>query len=201
MCQITEFLEVIINQVLYLRGVYPSQIFKKLKVNNFLDMLRFPKIFITQYCSQVYSLPVFISLYPPLNTYIKDVLMEMSTLLMAKKLKKVEVRLNKSDNSHESYFLDINSEKTSEDLDDDLETEFRSCIHSLDIQCKSSKKLSKVSSFKIFLHVTSYDYKSDSRCQDFLWVEDNDSSKTDTSEIIPINMTSPSNIVKFYLER
>lgn len=28
-----EFLEVVINQILYLRGIYPSQIFKKQKVS------------------------------------------------------------------------------------------------------------------------------------------------------------------------
>lgn len=35
---LVEFLEIMINQVLYLRGVYPSQIFKKYKVGNLIDL-------------------------------------------------------------------------------------------------------------------------------------------------------------------
>lgn len=153
---------------------------------------------------------MFISIYPPLNNYLKNVLIEVSTLLTAVKLKKIEIRLydhlDKNDaSSSESYFIEINNEMhealDEDNVDEDLLTEFRSCIHSLEIKSKSLKKLSKNCRFKMFLHVLSHDYMSGSRCQDFLWVEDNESSKShDVGDLTPINMTSRSNCVKFYIE-
>lgn len=145
---------------------------------------------------------------------MKNVLIEASSHLTDGNLNKVEVRLykdpEKKDTSYESYFIEINqdmnsemgSEKIDEYLDEDrVQTEFRNCVHSLDVKSKSLNKLSENCQFKIFLHVNSFDHKSN-LCQDFLWVEENVCKEDESKGIIPIYMAlSPTNVINFYNER
>lgn len=104
----------------------------------------------------MYDLPVNISLYPPLNAYIKNVLSEAMSLLDAKKLKRLELRLLNADEIHESFFVDINSATSCTDT----EGVFRSCIHNLENRCKSLDRLTKDCTFKILLHTNSYDFST-----------------------------------------
>lgn len=151
--------------------------------------------------SQAYSLPIFVSAYPPLNNYIKNVLLESLNLLYENKLQRLELRLYKDEVIQEKFFVDINYELTRIN-GDELETEFRYFIHSLETCCKSFKKASKDCRFKILLHTKTYDFSNESKCQDSLWIRDNDSSPPDANrEIIPIVMKSTAHFIQFYAEK
>lgn len=65
-----EMLEVYINSILYVRDVYPSAIFRK---------------------RRVYSTVAYISIYPPLNRYLLNVLKTAQELQAANKLFQVEL--------------------------------------------------------------------------------------------------------------
>lgn len=67
-----EMLEVYINSILYVRDVYPSAIFRK---------------------RRVYSTVAYVSIYPPLNRYIRNVLKTAQELQATNKLFKVELIL------------------------------------------------------------------------------------------------------------
>lgn len=106
---------------------------------------------------------MFINIYPPLHTYIKNVLLESLSLLTANKLKRFEIRIHKGDKVLESFIVEINSESVNANLNE-LEETFKNCVHSLENRCKLFKKASKDCRFRIFLHSDSYqDYASDSR--------------------------------------
>lgn len=65
-----EMLEVYINSILYVRDVYPAAIFRK---------------------RRVYSTVAYISIYPPLNRYLLNVLKTAQELQAANKLFQVEL--------------------------------------------------------------------------------------------------------------
>lgn len=65
-----EMLEVYINSILYVRDVYPAAIFRK---------------------QRVYSTVAYISIYPPLNRYLRNVFKTAQELQMANKLFQVEL--------------------------------------------------------------------------------------------------------------
>lgn len=164
---------------------------------------------------QIYGLPVFVSVYTPLNSYIRNVLLESLNLLGAEKLHKLELRLFNNDEVLENFVLQINYE-TSRNIDE-LETEFMQCIHSLENRCKPLKKVSNDCRFKILLHTFDFsnELKSQVRFivkfvsslirlltfQDFLWVSDNHQSSLSEVKIVPIAMNSNENIIQLYIER
>jgi hypothetical protein len=116
---------------------------------------------------QCYNLPVFVNVFPPLQTYIKNVLTEALTLLEAKNLSRVELKILKDDEVLESFVVDLNSERlTSVSVEslNNLEETFRSCIFSLEKRCKLFKKASKDFRFKVLLHTNSHhNYASETR--------------------------------------
>jgi hypothetical protein len=145
-------------------------------------------------------LTVFTSIYPPLNNYIKNVLEECLDLLKENNLKRVELRVLQDDKILESFIADINEIEISPDYDD-IEDEFRMCIHSLENRCKMLNKLAKDSRFKIFLHSTSQkSLANDLKSDNLLWIRDMQ-ELPENSEILPIVMTSNSNLIQLYVEK
>lgn len=67
-------LDVFINSILYLRDVYPSEIFRR---------------------RRIYSTAIYASIYPPLNDYIRDVLKTILELKEQQKLRRVELVIYK----------------------------------------------------------------------------------------------------------
>lgn len=118
----------IINQFLYLRAIYPLQIFKK---------------------HYVYGLPVNISIYPPLNHYIDIALQKVKALLEEINLNAVELRLYKNKAICERFFLNINEQDIIE------ESELRLFLQTLNNRCKKLEKLPECC-FKILLHKSRY---------------------------------------------
>jgi hypothetical protein len=116
---------------------------------------------------QCYDLPVFVNVFPPLQNYIKNVLVEALTLLEAKNLSRLELKILKDDEVLQSFVVDLNHESlTSISVEsiNNLEETFRNCIFSLEKRSKLFKKASKDCRFKIFLHTKSHhNYASDTR--------------------------------------
>lgn len=135
-------LEVFINTILYIRKAYPAAIFEKRKL---------------------YSTFVYVSVYPPLNTYISDVLNSAVCLLKVNKLRKVEVLFSTEDSTETLERFTFETTDTMSIVaptDDeykqlsDFEEKLRSVLLTLDTKCKNLKKLPDRFSFKINLHTT-----------------------------------------------
>lgn len=153
-----EFLEVVIYQFLYLRAIYPSQIFRKQKVMRLIRLI-FSNLHIS--LLQAFGLPVHISIYPPLNNYIRSALQEMMTLLNDNRLNKLELRLHNKDEIFERLVVSIDQSVSYDDIENVFWDEFRSYLHSLDAQCKTLEKPSKESQFRIFLHAKAYSFSNE----------------------------------------
>lgn len=136
-----EFLEIYIIQVIYLRGLYPRQIFRKHKA---------------------YCLPVYCSIYPPLNDYLKGALKSIQHLLEIKQLNKIEILIYNEDDSRESFVINILEEFSIADTDKylmKLHELFRQSIYNLDIKVKALSKFKRSSRFKILLHTKEKAYQ------------------------------------------
>lgn len=82
-----ELLEVLFNSILFLREVYPSEIFVK---------------------RSYYRLPLNISVFPPLNDYIENILKIIQELLSSGQLQKAELVIYEDmDQVLESYVFDV----------------------------------------------------------------------------------------------
>lgn len=139
------------------------------------------------------------SAYPPLNNYIKGILLESLSLMNENNLERFELRLHIDQEVQEKFLVDINYELIKLSIDE-LTNEFRNCIHSLETRCKSFKKVSEDCLFKILLHTKSYDFSNETKSEDFLWVRDNVPPRAnDDIEIIPISMKPGS--VQLYVEK
>lgn len=159
-------MEVLINHILYIRNVYPAQIFRK---------------------CLAYNTAVYISIYKPLNSYISGVLRAARALLANDELKCLELEMYDKDDSdiiYEQYKIDtqlfpplpIENNVQQRDLYlMDFEEELRNCL------CKSAERLNTLSSklpnsarFRINLHTTETAYMQlnhESRQQDFIWLK------------------------------
>lgn len=141
---ILEFVEIVINQILYLRAIYPQQIFKKCKA---------------------YSLPVYCSIYPPLNSYVKNALIAAKHLIEENNLRRLELIIYKGseDNILECFTMAFSSELKVSDSDRylmELEEQFRKSIYSLEKRCKLLKKRTgEHSKFKVLLYTTESCYQ------------------------------------------
>lgn len=135
-----EAMEVLMHHILYSRGVYPAQIFKK---------------------RRLYNTPVLVSIFPPLNKYLASVLRSARELLARRELLCLEVIIYQKENEPlESYQLQVES------LDDpgsksapqdpnlmDYEQQLRSAIYKLSERVKQLPKLSHGRClFKVHLH-------------------------------------------------
>lgn len=137
-----EFCEIFINQIIYLRGLYPRQIFKKHKA---------------------YCLPVFCSIYPPLNDYLKGVLKSIEHLYSTRQLNRIEIQINNEDGARESSFvINILEEISIADSDKYLmkiHEHFRQALYNLELKCKTLSKFKRKSKFKILLHTKERAYQ------------------------------------------
>eukprot|EP00112_Aurelia_sp_Birch-Aquarium-sp1_P015427 Seg3414.2 transcript_id=Seg3414.2/GoldUCD/mRNA.D3Y31 product="Mitotic spindle assembly checkpoint protein MAD2B" protein_id=Seg3414.2/GoldUCD/D3Y31 len=81
---ICEFLEISINLILYIRGVYPDGIFRK---------------------CQKYGIAAMMSCHPELNMYIKDVLIGIRSLILAGNVERVNLHINTKDDTPIERFV------------------------------------------------------------------------------------------------
>jgi hypothetical protein len=143
-----EFIEIYINQVIYLRSVYPHQVFRRQKA---------------------YSTAVYCSIYPDLNQYIKKTLLAIQCLLQQNNLKKIEIivyddvdDIANTSNSSESFVIDVLDQFSIADDDKyliSLSENFRRSLLDLEIKCKELNRNSRRSlKFKIYLHTTKKSY-------------------------------------------
>lgn len=133
-----EMLDVFFNSILYLRDVYPSEIFRR---------------------RRIYSTAIYASIYPPLNDYLKKVLKTAFELKSQQKLYKVELVIFKEeftifDDDVDEEILekfvfqieqnDNNKWQNKQDLGDYLmeyEEQVRQALHQINYVMKNMKPL------------------------------------------------------------
>ncbi|XP_052857185.1 DNA polymerase zeta subunit 2 [Drosophila gunungcola] len=156
-----EAIEVLLNHILYVRGIYPSQIFKK---------------------RRVYNTPVFVSIFPPLNNYLASILRSAREFLLRRELQCLVVIVYQKENEPlESYQLQMETlegrgQSTTEDPHlMEFEQQLRSAIYKLSERLKQLPKLPAGScQFKVHLHTTQDAYvrfSHDSQYQEFPWLQ------------------------------
>lgn len=131
-----EALEVFINHILYVRDVYPGQIFKK---------------------RRIYNTPVYISIYPPLNTYLYKILRASRELLKTQELQAMELLLFKDDKQiYERYLLRTQEPAiaTNDEFLLEFEDQLRTSLCRVSERLKGLAKLSSDCKFKILLHTS-----------------------------------------------
>ncbi|KAG5682521.1 hypothetical protein PVAND_011869 [Polypedilum vanderplanki] len=167
-----EFIEIFINQVIYLRGVYPKQIFRKHKA---------------------YSVPVYCSFYPPLNDYLKLSLQTLEENNENKVINKVEIQIY-NERRKESFIIEVIKELPTDENDKfllSMNDMFRQALLELELKFKSLVRLESPK-FKILLHTNEQGYNeiNENAQQDFLWIKQEESieDKKDlqSKNIIPI---------------
>ncbi|CAD6991068.1 unnamed protein product [Ceratitis capitata] len=178
---IIEALEVFLNHILYVRDLYPPQIFKK---------------------RRIYNAPVFVSVFPPLNSYIHNILRTARELQQRRELRSVilkfyhdEIPLN------ECYSFDIKQlENSFEDgsmLNNDkflidFEEQLRCSLYKLAERLKPLEALPKGAQFKVVLNTTQeafVRYSHLSKYQDFPWICDDTHPKESKREISLLPLT------------
>ncbi|KAL7036025.1 hypothetical protein ACKWTF_008662 [Chironomus riparius] len=179
---LTEFIEIYITQILYLRSIYPRQIFRKHKA---------------------YGLPVYCSIYPPLNEYLKESIKATEELINKGDLETVEVLIY-NENHKESFMIDKLKDFKISDSDKylmSIHEDFRKSIYELETKCKALRKFSRSYKFKILLHTKEKAYRhlsNESKYQDFLWIKDSIEHEAE-AEILPI--TSSLNFMSIYVKQ
>lgn len=132
-----EALEVFINHILYVRDIYPAQIFKK---------------------RRIYNTPVYVSIYPPLNTYLYKVLRTSRELLKSEELECVEILLYRDEHKeYERYKFKIKFDRSIGNIDEfllDFEEQLRSALSLLAERLKGLEKSPSDSKFRILVHTT-----------------------------------------------
>ncbi|XP_065365455.1 DNA polymerase zeta subunit 2 [Calliphora vicina] len=153
---VVEALEVFINHILYVRDLYPGQIFKK---------------------RRIYNTPVFVSIYPPLNTYLYKVLRTSRELLKTSELECVEVILYRDDHTeYERYKFKAEIGKNNKNEDEfllDFEEQLRGSLSILAERLKGLEKLPSDAQFRVLVHTTQSAFirlTHNSNYQDFPWL-------------------------------
>jgi len=137
---VSEFIEIYITQILYLRSIYPRQIFRKHKA---------------------YGLPVYCSIYPPLNEYLKGSIIAIDELINKGELETVEVMLY-NENHKESFIIDKLKDFSISESDKylmSMHENFRKAIYDLETKCKVLRKFSRSYKFKVLLHTKEKAYR------------------------------------------
>ena len=137
---LSEFIEIYITQILYLRSIYPRQIFRKHKA---------------------YGLPVYCSIYPPLNEYLKGSIIAIDELINKGELNAVEVMLY-NENHKESFIIDKLKDFSISESDKylmSIHENFRKSIYDLETKCKALRKFSRSYKFKVLLHTKEKAYR------------------------------------------
>lgn len=153
-----EAIEVILNHILYVRGVYPAQIFKK---------------------RRVYNTPVFIVAFPALNAYLTNILKTVQNLLTnsAQQLK-LEIIIYSNESEHkESYFLEmhpVQADLTQDQYLMDYEQQLRAALYKFAERVKHLPKLGQNAKFKVHIHTTQTAFTQlshDAQYQEFPWLQ------------------------------
>ncbi|EDV47909.1 mitotic spindle assembly checkpoint protein MAD2B [Drosophila erecta] len=155
---IVEAMEVLVNHILYVRGIYPSHIFK---------------------LKRMYNSPIFVSIFPPLNNYLTGVLKSAQELLRRRELQCLELIVNQKENEKlERYKIKLEAQECglpAEDLLMVFEQNMRSVIYQISQRMNQVPKLPAGSGhFKVHLHTTQeafIRFSHDSQYQDFPWLQ------------------------------
>uniref|UniRef100_A0A034W990 Mitotic spindle assembly checkpoint protein MAD2B n=1 Tax=Bactrocera dorsalis TaxID=27457 RepID=A0A034W990_BACDO len=161
---VIEALEVFLNHILYVRDLYPAQIFKK---------------------RRFYNAPVYVSIFPPLNSYIHNILRTARELQQRGELQCVvlqfyhdEIPLN------ECYSFDIKQFQADEQMiceataaNDkfliEFEEQLRSSLYKLAERVKPLNALPNGAKFKVALNTTQEAFihlSHNSNYQNFPWL-------------------------------
>lgn len=120
-----------------MRDVYPQQIFKK---------------------RRIYNTPVYVSIYPALNTYLYKVLRTARELLKSGEFECVEMLFYKDEHKkYEHYKFKVNPEKITTNKDQfllDFEEKLRASLSTLSERLKGLKKLPLDAKFRVLAHTT-----------------------------------------------
>uniref|UniRef100_A0A1B0GDF1 HORMA domain-containing protein n=1 Tax=Glossina morsitans morsitans TaxID=37546 RepID=A0A1B0GDF1_GLOMM len=183
---VIEALEVLLNHILYLRDVYPTQIFKK---------------------RRIYNTPVYISIYPPLNSYLYNVLKSARELLKNNELRCLEAKLYKEDSANYEVYrfmianpIAFNKEKQDEFLID-FEEQIRASLYLMAERLKLLPKLPNDARFKVLLQTTQaafVKFSQNPHHQNFPWIcsncVDRPTSKQEEISLLPLTSIKSLNI-------
>jgi mitotic spindle assembly checkpoint protein MAD2B len=185
-----EIIELFVNAILYVRKVYPEVIFERRKA---------------------YNIPVRISILPPLNDYIKNVLTMARQLQKTQSLRKVELLIytgDKEEECLESYVFQV-QERDLRTIGRDeylieVEEGLRRGLLDLEHRVKHMKRLPARAQFKMMLHTTKHAYfdeQTNPKLQDFPFVMQSERVLIDklTTQILPLT-TTPSSGLQIYAE-
>ncbi|EDW97747.1 DNA polymerase zeta processivity subunit [Drosophila yakuba] len=153
-----EAMEVLVNHILYVRGIYPSHIFK---------------------IKRMYNSPIFVSIYPPFNNYLAGVLKSAQELLRRRELQCLEIIVYQKENEKlERYKIQLEAQDCglpAEDQLTDFEQEMRSAIYQISQRMNQVPKLPAGScQFKVHLHTTQeafIRFSQESQYQEFPWLQ------------------------------
>lgn len=156
-----EAIEVILNHLLYIRGVYPEQIFKK---------------------RRVYNTPVYIAAFPALNCYLSNILRTVQHLMADQQQLRLEVIIYAEEKEFmESYMLELQPVSTQQhqQLKQDqylleYEEQLRFALYKLGERVKKLPKLSQTAKFKVHVHTSQSFFTKfchEAQYQNFPWLQ------------------------------
>ncbi|EDV91324.1 DNA polymerase zeta processivity subunit [Drosophila grimshawi] len=156
-----EAIEVILNHILYVRGVYPAQVFKK---------------------RRVYNTPVFIIAFPGLNSYLGNVLKTVQHLLQqsAQQHLQLEVIVYATESAHlERYLLEIQpvfdkQQQTQDQYLIEYEQQLSAALYKMAERVKQLPKLGNNAKFKVQIHTTQTAFTQlshEAQYQEFPWLQ------------------------------
>lgn len=176
---------------MYTRNLYPQAIFRKRKI---------------------YGTTVPISIYPPLNDYIRNILISIKDLKENDQIDSLEISFRRDkDIILEVHKFELNSvtnllETCKSNGDEyliEFEQELRKTLLQLDGRLKNLRALPSDASFKIFLNATQaglVKLEHNTSLQDFQWItEKADDNPIGIKTIIPINYLK-SGGVQYFVE-
>ncbi|KAI8999587.1 DNA-binding protein [Gaertneriomyces semiglobifer] len=117
-----EFLEVAIHHVLFVRKVYPAEVFER---------------------RRKFNLPVNVSRYPKLNDYIRNILMGIKPDLHKNSVKKLYIAIQKNHQTLEKFTFEIRG--LLERFDEDIRRKQQTTLTTTDIQSHLRGFLTKLS--------------------------------------------------------
>ncbi|XP_033642371.1 mitotic spindle assembly checkpoint protein MAD2B-like isoform X1 [Asterias rubens] len=181
-----EFLEVAVNQILYIRNLYPSGIFDRRKK---------------------YNVPVQMSRHPELNQYITDVIAGIKPLLVKDEIQCISVVIiHALQHPVERFVFEI-APPSSRSLSNDsflinIEQSLRAFLLRINTCDAALQSNPPDCSFKILVHTKSsavFSMEDSQFIQDFPWIEaDEHLSALKDSSMTPLKMMS-SDLIKMQL--
>ncbi|XP_033119878.1 mitotic spindle assembly checkpoint protein MAD2B-like [Anneissia japonica] len=172
---LSEFLEVAVHQILYVRNIYPAGIFEK--------------------CCK-YNIPVQMSQHPDVNRYIKDTICGFKPLLRKDEVQGVTVVIVNSNNKPiERFAFEISSLRKKSISGDEyllaIEQAFRGFILKINMCDAVLDKKPEDCSFAVLVYAKDHavvgEMENQQLIQDFPWVEaDSHICSLEDSRLIPI---------------